>query len=169
VRRARDPKKRPIKPELSPEENLARERAYVFWLLASRDYSRKKLETKLKARRSLNPSQIKELLDSLAEQKIFQPANFTKARTRSLARKGYSSSGISYRLREDGISESATQVDALLNDQGIELDAGLKLLVEKERRKSSAAEISKSFIRRCLTRGHRYADILKAWNSSAGE
>ncbi len=148
---------------------MARERSYIFWLLARTDYSRKKLETKLRDRKTLSPEQIKDLLDKMEEQKYFQPAAFLRTRTRSLARKGYSASGISYRLREDGVSESATSVGTMLDEQGIEADAGLKAMVEKARRKCADKKVPETFMRRCLTRGHRYADVLKAWKQSFEE
>jgi SOS response regulatory protein OraA/RecX len=159
--------KKPPK-ELSVEEAKQRERSYVLWLLARRDYSRKKLEQKLRDRGN-TPEQIAELLDRLIEAQIFQPKAFLRTRTRSLARKGYSPSAISWKLREDGVKESPAQVGELLEDQGVAADEGLKALVAKARRKLSTSEIPQAFVRRCLGRGHRYADIVKAWKESVHE
>jgi SOS response regulatory protein OraA/RecX len=149
---------------LSRSEVLTRERNYILWLLTGRDYSRKKLESKLRLR-GLSPIEIQELLDNLEKQKLYQPTSFVRARTRSLARKGYSSDGISRKLREDGIRETATQVNDLLNDEGIASETALKLLLDKGARKATSDEIPPSLLRKCLTRGHRYSEIIKAWKN----
>lgn len=164
-------------PRPTDEESLPKEdpKDYLLRLLAGRDYSRAKLEAKLRERR-YEPQQIREALDELEASGLFRETAFADARIRAFLSKNYGPRWIQAKLRAERVNVTMDQIDAAYDylgfgeaDQVRELVRKARATSDMKRREAADPRAARTrLVQKVMAKGHsatlamRIVDEMKA-------
>ncbi|MCT4642589.1 MAG: recombination regulator RecX [Bacteriovoracaceae bacterium] len=137
---------------------------YCIFLLSKRDYSRYKIKQKLKTRK-YTEEEIEEVINYLVENTYLREEQYTKVRIKSLAYRGYSSSYIKRKLKEEQIFVELEFIDTILDDEHIIKEESIERLIAKKYKQEPKSfeekmKIKNRILRFLISKGYSYNDIL---------
>lgn len=145
--------------ELAESITKQKKRAYnsSIWLLAKRDYSRFKLENKLKEKK-FSPEVISETIQLLLEKKFLQEDLYIEARIRGLMRKNYSPCYIQRALANERLAVDSGQIADIFTQNQVTTSQQIDDLLQKKsahvERKQNIQKSYQSLLRFLLSKGH---------------
>lgn len=104
---------------------------YSIRLLSRRDYSRFKLEQKLRDR-GYDRNLIDELLEELIESKYLREENYIESRVKGLIRKGWSFEKVKYHLEREKCSIQFSEIGEICKEAGIQTDEVIENQIQKK-------------------------------------
>lgn len=145
---------------------LQRARSYVLWLLARRDYPQKTLEEKLK-KKELTSDEIKNLLNDLIENGLYNEKTYKELRTRQLIRRGYGPIMIQAKMRKDRLLATKEDIQKGHLSLNSNPEEQLQMELQKLLRRYASQDLKKHELRNKLfqslqRKGFLSNDILKA-------
>jgi SOS response regulatory protein OraA/RecX len=136
-------------------------KSYLLWLLSKRDYPKRTLVSKLKAR-GLELSEINNLIEELIETGIYNEESFKKVRVRSLLKKGHSPGITRMKLKSQGCETLNEEIQQgyldISSSEAEELKKlAAKLLLRQKAPGTPDKEHLDKLIRRLQSKGHSYS------------
>lgn len=136
---------------------------YLIRILTKRDYSRFKLEEKLRERK-YDQDLIKSVIEDLIEKRFLREENYTEARIKGLIYKGLAPRFIIQKLNQERIAITEDDVLEILSEQHTDTNSQLDNLIDKKWRKLTIDQMldfnfKQKLIRFLLTKGHDYKSI----------
>jgi regulatory protein len=113
-------------------------------LLSMREYSEKKLRTKLE-HLEYQKEIIDLAVDELKAKNYLQDERFKEMKCRSLLRTGLGAEQIIPRLKEEGIVISRNEIDSMREDLGINVDDQVAQLIEQKLAKSTFKKVKEEY------------------------
>ena len=118
--------------EIQEEKNPHKE-AYnhSIRLLARKDYSRYKMENKLREK-GFERSIITDVIDELVEKKYLREELYIESRVKGLIRKGWSNEKVIRHLEQEKCSVTSSKIDEIIGESGINTDEILIHQIQKK-------------------------------------
>lgn len=136
---------------------------YALFLLNRWEYSSQKLKLKLISK-GYEAVEVTQALDRLKESGIVDDRVYGRARIRAWVYKGYSPQWMKMRLRVEGLSEAADEIQGVYDEVGTSVFSQIQKLVKKKCR-GRLLELGRLEENRVVAyvvgKGHQVADVLK--------
>lgn len=100
-------------------------------LLARKDYSRFKMETKLREK-GFDRNIAKDVIDELVEKKYLREELYIESRVKGLIRKGWSHEKVIRHLEQERCNVTTAEIDEILGESGIDTDEILLHQIQKK-------------------------------------
>lgn len=148
-------------------EESSQEGAYLhsLRLLARQDYSKKKLQEKLKIK-GFDEEHIQQAIEELEDKNYQSDERYTEAKIKQLAHKNYAAGHIQRSLETEGIKIELEKIYEVFEQSGVSEDDQIQALVLKKRPNASWAKntpesykLRSKAIQYALQKGHDYAEI----------
>lgn len=141
---------------------------YCIFLLSKRDYSRYKIQQKLKSRK-YSEENIKEVIQLLIDQNYLREEAYLRMRIKTLLYKGVSNYYIKQKLSEEKLTASDEQINSLREENNISKEDSLEYLLNKKLRGKeipkefeAKAKLKNKILRFLISKGHSYQDANQA-------
>lgn len=119
--------------DLLKEEKDLHKEAYnhAMRLLARKDYSRYKMETKLKEK-GFERNLAKDVVEELVEKRYLREELYIESRVKGLIRKGWSQDKVIRHLEQECCVVTSDEIDEILNESGINTNEILLHQIQKK-------------------------------------
>jgi regulatory protein len=143
---------------------------YCIFLLSKRDYSRYKIQQKLKSRKC-DTEIIEDVIEKLVNQNYLREEAYIRMRIKTLLLKGFANYYIIQKLNEEKLQISDEQINKLREENHLSTKDSLEYLLNKKLR---GKEIPKDFeakmklqnkiLRFLISKGHNFQSAKEAFN-----
>lgn len=143
---------------------------YCIFLLSKRDYSRYKIQQKLKSRKYTEEN-IEEVIQLLIDQNYLREEAYLRMRIKTLLYKRVSNYYIKQKLSEEKLTTTDEQIDSLRSENHISKEDSLEYLINKKLRGKempnefeAKQKLKNKVLRFLISKGHNYQDANQALN-----
>lgn len=141
---------------------------YCVFLLSKRDYSKYKIQQKLKSRK-YSEDNIKEVIQLLVDQNYLREEAYLRMRIKTLLYKGVSNYYIKQKLSQEKLNASDEYIDALREENHMSKEDSLEYLLNKKLRGKeipqeyeAKAKLKNNVLRFLISKGHSFQDANQA-------